>query len=191
MQLNLDSDWGVLFPPDSNAHSGKICHRIRTQHHNTHANYILIIKHSNKQTERKSPRNHQVLMEQVLAWCAWPDSLLLDQSVAGFARGREGGDGETHWCHCLALQSYRERRRRFCRRLNERRRKRLALIQTGYTELLLNEDERTKEETGNVNFKRPGLGALAPWLPGGEAQKTDANPLAVPGFTVIKILKGF
>ena len=89
MQLNLDSDWGVLFPPDSNAHSGKICHRIRTQHHNTHANYILIIKHSNKQTERKSPRNHQVLMEQVLAWCAWPDSLLLDQSVAGFARGRE------------------------------------------------------------------------------------------------------
>lgn len=89
MQLNLDSDWGVLFPPDSNAHSSKICHRICTQHHNTHANYILIIKHSNKQTERKSPRNHQVLMEQVLAWCGWPDSLLLDQSVAGF-RGGEG-----------------------------------------------------------------------------------------------------
>lgn len=54
--------------------------------------------------------------------------------------------------------------------LNERRRW-LALIQPGYTELLLNEDERTKEEMGNVNFKRPGLGALAPWLPGVEAQK--------------------
>lgn len=112
MQLNLDSDWGVLFVPDSNVHSSKICHRICTQHHNTHANYILIIKHSNKQTERKSPRNHQVLMEQALAWCGWPDSLLLDQSFAGFERGGWGVGGctETHWCHCLALQSYREKR---------------------------------------------------------------------------------
>lgn len=93
MQLNLDSDWGVLFVPDSNVHSSKICHRICTQHHNTHANYILIIKHSNKQTERKSPRNHQVLMEQALAWCGWPDSLLLDQSFAGFERGGVGGGG--------------------------------------------------------------------------------------------------
>lgn len=58
----------------------------------------------------------------------------------------------------------------FCCLPNECRR-RLALIQTGYTELLLNEDERTKEEMGNVNFKRPGLGALALWLPAVEAQK--------------------
>lgn len=55
MQLNLDGDWGVLFPADSNLHSSKICHRICARHHNTDANYILIIKHSNKQTERKSP----------------------------------------------------------------------------------------------------------------------------------------
>lgn len=54
--------------------------------------------------------------------------------------------------------------------LSERRRW-LALIQTGYTELLLNDDERTKEEVGNVNFKRPGLGTLALWLPAVEAQK--------------------
>lgn len=111
MQLSLESDWGVLFPPDSNVHSSKIRHRIRTPHHNTHANYILIIKHSNKQTERKSPRNHRVLMEQVLAWCGWPDSPLLDQSLAGFVRGGVEGK-ETHRCHWLALQSYRERRRR-------------------------------------------------------------------------------
>lgn len=73
MQLNLDGDWGVLFLPDSDVHSGKIRHpNTQPQHHNTHANYILIIKHSNKQTERKSPRNHQVLMEQVLGlvWLA-------------------------------------------------------------------------------------------------------------------------
>lgn len=111
MQLNLESDWGVLFLPDSNVHTSKICHRICTPHHNTHANYILIIKHSNKQTERKSPRNHQVLMEQVLAWYVWPDSLLLDQSFAWIVRGGLEGK-ETRWCHCLALQSYRERRRR-------------------------------------------------------------------------------
>lgn len=55
MQLNLDGDWGVLFPADSNLHSSKTCHRICARHHNTDANYILIIKHSNKQTERKSP----------------------------------------------------------------------------------------------------------------------------------------
>lgn len=45
-------------------------------------------------------------MEQALAWCGWPDSLLLDQSFAQLGRR---GDRETHWCHCLALQSYRER----------------------------------------------------------------------------------
>lgn len=58
----------------------------------------------------------------------------------------------------------------FCSLLSERRRW-LALIQTGYTELLLNDDERTKEEVGNVNFKRPGLRTLALWLPAVEAQK--------------------
>lgn len=178
MQLNLDSDWGVLFPPDSNVHRSKICHRMCARHHNTHANYILIIKHSNKQTERKSPRNHRVLMEQVLAWCAWPDSLLLlDRSFAGFGSGVGWGGGvcvgrETHWCHCLALKSYWERRRRSVAAGTwRRRRRRLALIQAGYTELLLNEDERTKEETGNVNFKRPGLRSTPALLPAAGAPK--------------------
>lgn len=32
-------------------------------------------------------------MEQVLAWCGWPDSLLLDQSFAVFGMG--GGQGDT------------------------------------------------------------------------------------------------
>lgn len=50
-------------------------------------------------------------MEQALAWCGWPDSLLLDQSLAGFVRGGVEGK-ETRWCHWLALQYYRERRRR-------------------------------------------------------------------------------
>lgn len=50
-------------------------------------------------------------MEQVLAWYVWPDSLLLDQSFAWIVRGGLEGK-ETRWCHCLALQSYRERRRR-------------------------------------------------------------------------------
>lgn len=54
--------------------------------------------------------------------------------------------------------------------LNDRRRW-LALIQAGYTELLLNEDERTKEEMGNVNFKRPGFRALALCPSGVEAAK--------------------
>ena len=108
-------------------------------------------------------------MEQVLAWCGWPDSLLLDQSFAGFGRGGEGGKGRhigvIAW-HCNPTG----RGDAVLSPLNERRRW-LALIQTGYTELLLNEDERTKEEMGNVNFKRPGLGALALWLPAVEAQK--------------------
>lgn len=36
-------------------------------------------------------------MEQALAWCGWPDSLLLDQSFAGFGRGggEGGGQGDT------------------------------------------------------------------------------------------------
>lgn len=94
MQLSLESDWGVLFPPDSGAHSSETCHRMCTPHHNTHANYILIIKHSNKQTERKSPRNRRVLMEQVLAWCGWPDSPLLDQSPRRISAGWGGGQGD-------------------------------------------------------------------------------------------------
>lgn len=101
MQLNFDRDRGALFLTDSNVHSqSNYATGICTRHHNTHANYILIIKHSNKQTNGEEiPHNHQVLIEQVLTWCAWPDSLPLDQSVIMFGRGAQSHFSVIAW-HC-------------------------------------------------------------------------------------------
>lgn len=69
--------------------------------------------------------------------------------------GWGGGVGgrQTHWCHCLALQSYRERLRRAvaAERMST---KPGANPASDMLSCFLNGDERTKRKWGSVNFKK-------------------------------------
>lgn len=128
---------------------------------------------TNKQEE--IAHNHQVLIGQVWTWCGMLHSLLgselLDEELGIIGRCCNP-TGKTEFLllpnECLWKP---------------------ALIQTGYTELLLKEHERTKEETGNVNFKRARLRRPRSVALLHRRSQNGCKSISSPAFTVIKILK--
>lgn len=105
------------------------------------------------------------------------------------AVSRGVGQGDT----LVSLQSFRETARLFPHgRLST------ALASTNPSWMnwaALNEDERTMEEVGNVNFKRAGLWALCLRLPGGRGAGNGCKSISGPPFHSSKkkkkYLRGF